>query len=244
VAATVAARRLTEMHRVAQARIAAQSVVQLRRVWPLLDPDDLDESFDRWIAAAAPIVGTNRRASAELAANYVRTFKRLELGARAVAPVVLAAVAPSAAVTTSLLVTGPVAVKQALARGVSIDRAMRTAEARSAAAAMRHALNGGRDTITATISEDRDALGWARVTSGRPCAFCAMLSSRGPVYKGEDTAGFQPHDNCHCVPEPVYRQDAAWPPGAERFRALWDQAKSADGDTGSVFRRLVESGEF
>lgn len=40
-------------------------------------------------------------------------------------------------------------------------------------------------------------LGYARVLAGEVnCAFCAMLASRGAVYKTEQTAGFEAHDNC------------------------------------------------
>lgn len=49
---------------------------------------------------------------------------------------------------------------------------------------------------------------WARVPSGvNTCAFCAMLASRGFVYKTEETAGglgntYHPH--CSCTPTPSW----------------------------------------
>lgn len=238
MAATTAARRLTEKHRLAQNRIAAQTVARMHLVWPLLDPEAVDASFERWFTAADPIIQTQSSKSAELAANYLRTFKALELGGIEPASIVIAT-APSEAVATSLWVEGPVSIKRAMTAGMPVAKASELAETRSASAAMRHALNGGRETTTRSTNADAQALGWARVTAGRKvCSFCAMLASRGPVYQ-DDTARFQAHDHCTCSVEPVYRDDAAWPTGSDRWRDLWAQARDAEGDTEANFRQLV-----
>lgn len=237
MAASAIAARLTDIHRLAQARLGADTVVALDAVWPLLDVENLD-SFERWLAAATRILIAQKTASARLAANYLTTFKTLEVGGRA--PVVLAETLNIEQATTSLLVTGPYSLKKAIGRGVPLERAVDTASARAAAAGMRLVLNGGRDTILDSVRADRQAQGWARVASGAPCAFCAMLASRGPVYD-VDTADFEAHDHCSCSAEPVYRSDSAWPAGSERFHDLWQQAKAADGDTTANFRQLVEA---
>src|SRR5690606_32229579 len=142
--------------------------------------------------------------------------------------------------------TGPVSVKQQMRRLVALQTAARTAEAGSAAAAMRHALNGGREAIIRSVNADRLALGHARATSGNPCSFCAMLASRGPVFKDDGFDRSDPrfsgpgeakvHDNCTCSLEPVYHRDTGWPPGSERYRDLWKQAKAEEGDTTTNFR--------
>lgn len=238
MAATLAGRRLTEAHRRAQIRIGAQTILQMRAVWPLLDPADLDASFTRWLAAARPVIAAQRSSSARLAANYLTAFKTLEHGASA--PTVLAETLTPDALHTSLLVTGPVKIKQAVGSGYTLDGALSLAQATSSAAAMRHALNGGRDTIIETVQADRQALGWARAASGNACAFCAMLASRGPVYDPA-SADFPAHDHCSCSVEPVYRDDNAWPPNSREYRDVYDQAKADDGDTLAVFRQLIES---
>jgi hypothetical protein len=205
MAATVEAGRLTEVHRRAQIRIGAGVVQAMQSVWPLLNVDDLDGSFERWLRATTTIVGGQRVASARLAANYVQTFKTLELGAgAAAAPIVLAETVPADQIATSMLVVGPVAVKSALGRGVPPVKAMEIASARTSAAAMRHTLNGGRDTITGTVNADPQASRWRRVTSGNACDFCSMLAGRGTVYQS-GTVTFQAHDGCGCTAEPVYR---------------------------------------
>lgn len=246
MAATATARALTETYRLAQARLAARSVKAMRSLWPLLDPEQLDATFPRWVEAVANITSGQRALSAQLAAKYLTQFKTLELGAFTPAPpIVLSDVVEPAQLVTSLLVTGPVALKRSVGRGALLTTALRNAEASSANAVTRHVLGGGRDTITDTITADPHALGWARATSGHACSFCAMLASRGPVYKSEGTAGFQAHDGCHCAPEPVYQADAPWPAGSDGYHDLWQQAKDQAGGEGVkpvvMFRRLIES---
>lgn len=239
MAATVAARRLTEAHRLAQGRLGAQTVQHMRTIWPLLDPADPE----RWLRATRLVIDAQRQVSARLAANYVSTFKMLELGAGVTAaPVVLAEAAPAAAVTTSMLVTGPSAVETAVRRGVRAVEAMDVAEARSSAAALRHVLDGGRETIIETVSADRQAQGWARSVSGNCCAFCAMLASRGPVY-GRDSVNFHSHDACKCSAEPVYRDDAAWPARSREFQQRWSESTAglSGNDAINAFRRSLSA---
>lgn len=199
---TALGRRLTIAHRQAQLEIGRQTVNQLHGVWPLLDVERLDATTERWITAASSIIDQQRAASSQLAGAYMRAFRQTELGGTAPLAL-LAGPAPADAVATSLLVTGPVSIKSALSRGVLIARAIDVAEASSSAAGMRHALDGGRDTVTATSVADQRARGWSRQTSGNACQFCEMLAGRGAVYT-EATSDFQSHDGCSCTAEPVY----------------------------------------
>jgi hypothetical protein len=143
--------------------------------------------------------------SAQLAASYYRALRAVELGAPLTefAPTVVLT-AEAQRVVTSLTVTGPVSVKRAMSAGIALDQASETAMTNTARSAHRLALDGGRSTLTASVSADRRARGWQRVTSGKPCAFCDMLAGRGEVYT-EESAGFQAHDGCSCSAEPVYR---------------------------------------
>ena len=187
--------RLTLAHKALQHRIGAATAARVAPMWALLDPFDLDRTFIRWLSAVAPIVQEQFEVSAVAAARYIEAFRR----AAGIAPAALP-VAGSLSLTglhTSMLVTGPVAVKSATARGVPIDRAMSVAEASSTAAASRHALSGGRGVVTS----DPEARGHTRIAAARACGFCTSLA--GIEYPSDHP--FQAHDGCGCTAEPVYR---------------------------------------
>lgn len=243
MAATPQATALTETHRLVQVRIGALTVQQMTDVWPILDLEHLDATFPRWLSAVQRLVGAQHQLSSAAAAAYYTQFRRMELGsAKSFAPK-LAAPVDGEALLTSMLVTGPVSVKSAIARGIDLEQAANIALARAAGAGMRHALSGGRNTIAESVAADPRALGWARASSGNACAFCAMLAGRGPVYS-EDTVDFEAHDHCSCSSEPVYSTDAPWPQGSDRYRQVYNDATAdvpAGGDLLNAFRRAYES---
>jgi hypothetical protein len=87
------------------------------------------------------------------------------------------------------------------------DEAHQQAAKRQSAAAERNVLNGARGPLFLAANRDKRALGYVRASrTGTPCGFCAMLISRGFVYKSAKTAGDQDlwHDNCHCYAIPVF----------------------------------------
>lgn len=241
---------LTEAHRLAQARLGADTVRLMQSTWPLLDPTSLDATMARWLRVNLPIIDRQARRSADLASTYLRAFRAAEVGVSDWAPMLIE-LPSTEAVTTSLTVTGPVRIKKATEAGVPLRRAVSTAQAATAAAGMRHTLAGGRSLITRSIRADRRALGWVRTTSGDPCAFCAMLASRGAEYKTDSfnksdprftgAGKFKVHDNCSCGLEPVYHRDTNLPAGTARYQELWKQAAAMDGNTTNNFRRLIET---
>jgi hypothetical protein len=199
-----AAGQLTEAHRLAQVRLGVVTVRQMLAVFHILDPDDLDGTFPDWLTAVAPIVQAQRRSSAELAGRYLAVSRALHIGLDTTFAPTIAAPVNLQQLLTSMLVTGPVSIRAGLARQLPVDRTLDIAQGRTSAAAMRHVLNGGRETITSTVKADPRAVGYERVTSGSACDFCSMLADRGAVY-GEASADFEAHDGCACGAEPVYR---------------------------------------
>lgn len=244
MAVNAAAARLTEAHRLAQARLGARTTTRILDVWPLLDLAALDDTFPRWLRSTVPIIQANRQASSTLAANYYRTFRTVSLGLDSdpFAPV-LAGPASLDAVTGALVLTGPATIKRALTRGMPLSQAEALAQTESARAAMYHSLNGGRETIAASVAADPKAVGYARAASGDACAFCAMLASRGPVYS-EDTVDFEAHPGCHCEPEPQFSRNDPWPDGSRDYQRMWNESQDgvpkADRGLNAFRRHLTE----
>jgi hypothetical protein len=240
---------LTAQHRQAQAQLRTRGLRDFVRLWPLWQGDE--DSFDQLVAATLPLIFAYHRLSSSIAGSYFDSFRRAERVPGSAAPV-LARPPAEDRVVASLHVTGRVMLRRALAAGQSPELARRTALVRTSGAVSRHLLAGGRDTVLLSTREDPQALGWARVTDGNPCAFCAMAASRGPSYLSEENASFEAHDHDACSAEPSYAE-SEWPGRAREFADLWRRAqreaaaageldRGTSNDALNAFRRLLSAG--
>lgn len=99
------------------------------------------------------------------------------------------------------------------------DEAHLKAGSRQAAAASRIVQDGGRSRLWSVSNNDKRCIGYVRLSrTGTPCGWCAMLISRGPVYRSEGSATFaggaasyddgdKYHDNCNCYAMPVFTRE-------------------------------------
>ncbi|XVV06334.1 hypothetical protein ACQPW3_13460 [Actinosynnema sp. CA-248983] len=259
MAATVQGTRATEQHRREQARTSALLVREVLSLWSLLDPRRLDATAPAWLRLVLDLVDGYRDRSARLAADYLTRFRLAEIGRTPPNPLSLpddSGWRDAAAV--SLLVTGPSTVKKLTGAGLDPQAAADKAGPLVAAAALRHGAAGGRDLIHAARDRDPVISGFRRVTSAKPCAFCAMLAARSAMpaerrtfYASAWSAGDRVrdgepdpfHDDCLCTVEPVYRDDSAPPAAAAGFAQLW--VTSTEGYSGkdarNAFRRAYEA---
>jgi len=203
MASTLVGSRLTERHRTAQLALRALALRQVLEIWPAFDAEDAARSWPAVESALLAVIGERRAVSASLAAGYFEAFRRAE-GVSGAAVPVLDAFDEGAVVRarTSLQVTGYVTTGRL--RALKHADPSKVALVRVSGAVTRHVLNGGRETLLASVRGDRRARGWARVTSASPCKFCEMLALRGGVYTAT-SGGFQTHDHCGCGLEPAYR---------------------------------------
>lgn len=237
---------LTEAHRRAQAELGLETFLRLQQLSPLLDVEDFDGTTAQWLDAAERVVTAQHRRSSSVSRAYFKVFRQIEhgeawLGTLPDSPVSVEAL------RTSLLVTGPYQARTDTARGLDLTTVMDRLVARTGQAGARHALLGGRGALLGATQTDRQAIGYARVTDNNPCAFCALLASRGPVYKSAQTAlnrhrGGRYHDGCQCTAEPVYSTKTAWPGRAQEFQALYQQSTRgfSGQDAVNAFRRAYE----
>ncbi|MEU0674477.1 hypothetical protein ABZ330_16555 [Streptomyces sp. NPDC006172] len=130
------------------------------------------------------------------------------------------------------------------------EEAHQQAGARQAAAAERVAMNGARSTVWNHMQRDRRVLGYIRLSrTGTPCGWCAMLISRGPVYRSQSSAeyadGDRYHDNCHCYAEPVFSREQYASSSAyelnRRYEELWPKVtRGLSGKAAvSAWRRFI-----
>jgi hypothetical protein len=110
-------------------------------------------------------------------------------------------------------------------------------------------LAAGRDAISGAIRQDKKIIAVARGTSGDPCAFCAMLASRGFVYKSEATAKVggdiaeieKVHIHCKCFPIVRFIRESELPELNRYFQAKWKEETAGyfGTDALNAFRRWI-----
>jgi hypothetical protein len=241
MAMTVEGSQLSEQHRRDQVQLGGLIVVQILQMWAAFDVRNIDESWSRLEPAIMAVVDAGRRTSEDITQAYFRRFRAAE-GVTGSAPTDLRVLQDwRTAATVSLRVTGPVTAKR-LVQDHAPDPAG-VALVRLSGAAMRIVENGGRDLLGNAIRRDKRAVGYQRVTAGKPCAFCAMVASRGPVFKSDrrSSAGFQAHDHCGCHAEPVYDRKTRWSGNSRRWQRLYKESTYGAVDPAKAFRHAYEA---
>lgn len=199
-----AANQITAAYRAQQLADRAGSIRNLVQLWKAVDPTRLADTIDVFTHAAVILMGQAYDASGSLAATYFDLFRRAE-GVTGAAPAVAAAERPGVDFMAGQLrgaaLTGIINARKA---GKSVAVAADNGLVKVIGTFGKLVLAGGNKTILTAVQRDKKAVGWARITSGDPCAFCRLLSSRGAVYRSDRSASFEPHDHCSCTAEPVY----------------------------------------
>lgn len=199
MAATNVGRQLTELQRRRQLQVRARTVADLMVLWPAFDLADIDGTWGPLEAGLVTLILARRRESSAVASDYYRTFRSVE-GVPGRPQVRLADVPDRELMVATLRIVGPIGAKKQIARGVrSVDADTLT---RVAGSVTRQVLDGGRQTLTESLRQDRRGRGWRRVTDSDPCAFCAGIADKGVV---GDNVAFAAHDHCGCTAEPAFR---------------------------------------
>lgn len=245
---------LAEQFRRRQVQLRARFVREFVLIWrATLDSARLGLTSPTWLELSTALIRRWRPVFQRLAAQYYARASALDTGA---APIIAGAavtgaglVTPpiaAARVVTSLLRTGLGTLQDARRRGLPLAQADALAMVTAAEDAARLALDAGRDQVQELVEQDRRALGWMRVTDGDPCAFCAMLASRGAVYKSREAAGFELdpvrgainryHPNCGCQVVPVFTREPLLPETTQRLREQWETAQREAREAGELRR--------
>jgi hypothetical protein len=233
---------LAQRHMVEQVKDASIVQAALSVAYDrLLDPSDLDGTFPTFVRYAVPLIQV-ARGRGSLRADRFYSAARTASDLSAAIPAVPAQGLNLVAATAALRVNGPVKVKQKIAAGENPARAVALAKVTTLNAAKRLSLEASRNRLISLTKADADARAWARVSDGAPCAFCAMLVSRGPVYS-ESTAYFETHNGCGCSAEPVFRTSPSrgWNPMSRELADLWNQSGGMADFRSSYTKQLADS---
>jgi hypothetical protein len=215
----------------------------LLHLWGTVDPKALAATIAPFTRAGSTLVLSGRRASALAASRYYAQFRAVE-GVDGSVLVTTAAPPDASVVEGNLRGAGLRGIANAFRAGRPADEAARNGFVRLAGSATNIVLGGGRDTLMGAIQSDPQARGWQRVTDGDPCAFCAMVASKGIIAGDEASAGFEAHGHCGCTAEPAFEGTPVRPDNERLARAWKDATKGLSGtDALNAFRRHLAGAE-
>lgn len=223
--------RLAAGHQQGQARLAEAIARLIAARWRTLVTAP-GVGGDEFLERALRDIRMQYDRSSRLASSYYGQSRRLAVpGAPAFAPT--APVLEDEAVIVALVASGFEELSRELAAGQDLAAALERAGDSAARAAARTSLAGGRHLITDAVARDSVALGyyWQTREDGKaPCSWCAMLASRGPVFKEtswesdprpDGRKKVSAHDNCACHLAPVWSQDQELPDGIADLYNDW-----------------------
>ncbi|OMC55380.1 hypothetical protein A5747_13385 [Mycobacterium sp. IS-836] len=260
---------LAFQHQMDQEALAAQTAAGLGILFPILKFADLNGSTPPWLHAAMLELEKQFTKSVTLGTRFVQhSLWAIDPTAGQIPTPYIPF--PADSVRASMTVTGPAAIKHAtrvlalnneeMTAGIE-RQTMANAKTTSTGAGVKEATEGGREAVRQSTQlaevvpeselssrRERRVIGYARFTDSNPCYFCAMLASRGAVYKqdsfievskhfGNNIAAV--HDHCKCSLRPVFRTEDSMDERAKYFKAQWDKltANSSGKDAVKAFRR-------
>lgn len=235
MATTTQGRRLTGLHGAVQLRLGLDTVRNLDQLWRLLSDRVLSE--DEWVEAVLVVLGRAHGMSAALARRYYQAYRVAETGVA-----VLFDGFPQVTFRSNL---ARAALFQQLAtlrrlRDLGVEDAVLKVGRQVQREMVEEVFHGGRRQVIDTVRDDPVALGWYRVTDGDPCAFCALLASRGAVYKTQQSASFGAHPSCGCSAEPAFTLDKFRDDRSREWNDLYRTATRGHRDKLNAFRRAYE----
>lgn len=250
MARTEAGTALTSSHLRSQTALRAATIRDIIRLYPMWDPFD-KASYERFVQAVTLLAQSRAVNSAALAARYYEMFKNVDMGLTMGKAAVLASPASAAEIKVAIDATAVAGFWRGLGAGQTTDQALKNGLVQLTGAISREVLNGGRETIVNAVGNDSYVHGWIRVSDGDPCAFCAMLLSRGPQYltfesagnrsmedvKAERNVDFSWHDHCGCGAEP-FSEGSPWPEANQKYLNRWNETAEGDDQLNS-FRRAM-----
>lgn len=212
MAKTSEGKRLTDAHRIAQVKLSTRTSAQAAILYDTLDVANVDASYATIQSVLSEAVESGYVESQALAERYMERFAQAE---GQPPETIIRPTLDSSRLSDQLRINGPTLIKAKIKQGLFPQDAKDDSLARFLQVVQSLVLAGGRDLIDVTVRYSGRSGRYRRVTDSTPCAFCAMLASRGPIYT-QESSSFRSHRGCGCNAEIVYGE---WVPNSRE--ALW-----------------------
>jgi hypothetical protein len=235
---TVSALALAEAARQAQLAIRRQMLGDVARAWPMLNFQHIDRSWPVWLRVMSALLGKYHTQSAQAGGLFYRAARQAATGDPGDVTVVKLAPSPSDEWVSRALGYSAVGVyrKQTVDLGRAPDVAARSALTKTLGTSARIVQDGSRTTIVESTRADDRAVGWYRVTDGDPCGFCALMASRGVVYKSA-TVNFEAHNDCGCTSAPAFSRDIELPAVSREADRIYRSGNASLSDFRKAWRQ-------
>jgi hypothetical protein len=214
---------LVQRHHEEQKLLARHAVAELAPLWQILDFHDLRKSTPPWLKAVRPVIEKGYLTSQYVAAQFVQSYRSAELpvaeplGVEVPNPYgVLGLVTPAPKDTqlriiAAMQATGPAWLAKNSKPGMDVEDIpdlLARGFSKSAGAATRLILNGGRGMVRSLLDVDKQAVGIQAVADDNSCKSCRYLSVTR-LLKGVNTerqldAVAVGHDFCTCSARLLY----------------------------------------
>lgn len=235
-----------QAHYVTQLALSSALLAALRKLWPVVKPAQLAETFPTYRQGVSAVVGKFSLASISLSGDY---YEALREDAGVTAPFRLPSIDPLSDEQIQAYLDTVVGDLASPAEFLAEFTA--GIQQKVEAASQKVVADAGRAMVMGALEGDSAATGFARVARPGACAFCLLLAIRGAVYKSRATAGQLPpntlgqvnryHDNCNCGVEPLFDGDYQLPPHILAAQETFNDAtaRTRKGQHLNAFRRAL-----
>jgi hypothetical protein len=246
--------RLAQQHRDDQLRNSGSYKDEFAALWVLWRAAQTPQQRRAWLSANVNLIKRYRQRAQAIALRYYQRARSMD-AAGPLPEMPPIEQAPDSELVKNLIDRSAGEYKRARLAGLDALQAEERARKATEASGERLVLKGGREAVEQAGKSDTEALGWMRVSDGDPCPeFCAVMISRGAVYRTRSTAGesandrfvgagmFKFHDHCGCTVAPVFTRNEFMSAEAAKLRDIWnDVAAGLNGaDARNEFRRVLE----
>lgn len=249
-----------------QESVASGVETQVARLFGLLDLGDLDSSQWDWLAAVVDVIESGYSDSASVMTGFINDYGALRAAQSG-------DITRWRHITTVSDYDAPEGISGLIVREPEMDLSVVAAQmlqstvgtlrrgsdpgaalSNGVGAASQEALQGGRDVAREFAAQSGVLVGWQRITDSNPCAFCALLAAKGPVYQNvkrilatdkkfvldadvKHDNDARVHYHCKCSIVPVYEDEPEPLSGWSRIaQELWEAGGLGGDDAKEQFR--------
>lgn len=237
--------RLTDGYR---GRLLGLRQIALRRAasaWQGVALEDLDRSFELWLAAASGALTEVQARSVALSGGYLAAYLSVETGRRIALrhsdTAALVGKSRDGRLLRDALHPAVITVKQRIAEENPPDVALAAGLARALRTVALDASHAPRAALAESMQAEDQVIGWRRVTAGDACGAC--LGAATGAIRADDEV-LEAHAYCQCGAEPVIarvREHVQRPTGTEIFESK--PAEQQNQLLGEEKAELVRSGQ-